>query len=57
MIVELKLEAISAVKLLPSIVVCDPELPGPVEVLDVFNIFYNLVRHLIVFSSLFVKLL
>ena len=41
--VELKLKAVSAVELLPVLVIVGPELPGPVEVFNCFNLFNHLL--------------
>ena len=44
--VELELEAVSAVKLLPISGIADSELPGPVKVFDTFYFLSHLVRNL-----------
>ena len=37
LVVEFKLETVSAVKLLPLLTIISPELPGPVEILYTFD--------------------
>ena len=46
LVVELELEAVSAVKLLPVFGITDSELPGPVEVRDAFQLSIRLLFNL-----------
>ena len=55
--VELELEAVGAIELLPVFVLAGPELPGPVEVFYASHFCSNLLRNLLEILCLFDKLL